>query len=179
LKEDSRKKENTNNNANQSSIKDKEYNKNNDRKKPIQRITSKEINIQKIIKDIANSSGKSGAIVLFIGTVRNYGKKGKVVSMTYESYISMAEEKIKSIEQYALKKWKINNIKIMHRIGKLKVGTNSIVIAISTSHSKEAYRANKFILEKIKKEVPIWKKEELADGQEMWVDGQRLMNIKK
>lgn len=179
MKENTNKKANKDNNVKQLIIKNQKDDKKTIEKPIIQRITTKEIDIQKIVKDIANTTGSSGAMILFIGSVRNYGKKGKVVSMTYESYTSMAEERIKSIEQYVRKKWKIKNIKIIHRIGKLKIGTNSIVIAISSSHSKEAYKASKFILDKIKKEVPIWKKEELADGQEKWVDGQRIANTKK
>lgn len=164
------------NKANQS-LKDNQLTgKETNQKESFGRITHKEINVQKIIKDISDTKGNSGAITLFIGTVRNYGNKGKILSMTYESYISMAEEKIKSIEEYALKKWNVQKIKIIHRVGNLKVGTNSIVIAVSSAHSRDAYMASKFILKKIKNEVPIWKKEKLVDGREIWVEGQVIVN---
>jgi molybdopterin synthase catalytic subunit len=143
-----------------------------------QRITSKEIDINSILKSVDNiddnTSKTIGATVFFIGSVRNFGNNGQVQSMKYESYIGMAEERIKDIENIVKKKWDIKKIKIIHRIGELAIGENSIAIAISTSHSKDAFEACDFALHKIKQEVPIWKNEKLGDGRTKWVKGKPM-----
>lgn len=139
-----------------------------------QRITSKEIDIESILQSGDNGNnpdGSVGATVIFIGTVRNFSDNGQVEGMTYESYIGMAEERIKNIETDVKKMWDIKKIKIIHRIGELAIGEKSIVIAISTSHSKDAFAAGQFILDKIKHDVPIWKNERLLDSRAKWVEG--------
>jgi molybdopterin synthase catalytic subunit len=137
----------------------------------IRRITTSEIDIRAIIESLNDKNGESGATVVFVGSVRNYGKKGEVKEMFYESYVKMAEKRIKNIEKIAIKRWNIKKIRIVHRIGQIKLGSNSIVIALSTPHSKDAFEACKFILAAIKREVPIWKKELLSDNKGEWVDG--------
>jgi molybdopterin synthase catalytic subunit len=139
----------------------------------MQKITSKEIDI-KIISKSFDESGDSGATVIFVGIVRNYSENGKVQGMNYESYIGMAEERIKKIEHSVQKMWDIKKINIIHRIGDLHVGDPSVVIAISTPHSKDAFEACQFILEKIKYNVPIWKKEKIIDGKTKWVIGKSI-----
>jgi len=135
----------------------------------IQRLTCNEIDIPSVLKSL--DDGGVGAKVLFLGTVRNFSDNGDVVGMTYESYVGMAEEKIKNIEIDAKKAWGIKKIRIIHRIGELTIGDNSVAIAISTSHSKDAFAACQFILDKIKHEVPIWKKEKILNGETKWVKG--------
>jgi molybdopterin synthase catalytic subunit len=138
----------------------------------IQRITSREIDIPSILKSI--DDGGVGAKVLFLGTVRNFSENGDVEGMTYESYVGMAEEKIKNIETDAKRTCGVKKISIVHRIGDLRVGENSVAIAVSTSHSKDAFAACQFILDKIKREVPIWKKEKIIHGETNWVEGKPM-----
>ena len=139
-----------------------------------QRITNSEIDINEIINSMVDAEGNSGATVIFVGSVRNFGMNGKVKGMYYESYVKMAENKIKNIEKLATEKYGIKKIKIVHRIGELALGNNSVVIALSTPHSKDAFKACKYILARIKQEVPIWKKEILSKGDEKWVDGKSI-----
>ncbi len=137
-------------------------------------ITESEIDVNEVINSITDIEGHSGATVIFIGSVRNLGLNGKVQRMFYESYAKMAENKIKNIEKIAMEKYGINKVRIVHRIGELALGNNSIIIALSTPHSRDAFRACKYILAKIKHEVPIWKKEILSKGKEKWVDGKSI-----
>jgi molybdopterin synthase catalytic subunit len=137
----------------------------------IKQITTDEIDTCKLMKSIQDKRGKSGATVVYVGSVRNYGKNGLVKEMFYESYIKMAEKRIKNIEKIAIKRWDIKKIRIIHRIGSIKLGNSSVVIAVSTPHSKDAFEACEFILAAIKKEVPIWKKEILSNSKEKWVGG--------
>ncbi len=139
----------------------------------IKRITSKEIDVKSVLDSIDNT-GDFGATVLFIGTVRNYGDNGQVIGMSYEAYVGMAEKRIKNIEIEVKKKWDVKEIRVVHRVGDLKVGDNSITIAISTPHSKDAFDASQFILNKIKQDIPIWKNERLLDGNTKWVRGKDL-----
>lgn len=138
------------------------------------RITTSEIDIQGILKSIKDIEGQSGATVIFVGSVRNSSINGKVQSMYYDCYIKMAEDEIKYIEKIAMEKWNIKQIRIVHRIGRLSLGTNSVVIALSMSHSKDAFKACKYILAKIKQQVPIWKKEILSNGDEQWIYGKPI-----
>ncbi len=139
----------------------------------IKRITSKEIDVKSVLDSIDNT-GDFGATVLFIGTVRNYGNNGQVIGMSYEAYVGMAEERIKNIEIEVKKKWDVKEIRVVHRVGDLKIGDNSIAIAISTPHSKDAFDASQFILNRVKQDVPIWKNEMLSDGNTKWVRGKDL-----
>lgn len=143
-----------------------------------QRITSKEIDMESVLQsnssDSSNIDGSIGATVIFIGIVRNFSDNGQVDGMTYEAYIGMAEERIKNIETVVKKMWNIKKIKIIHRIGELTIGEKSIAIAISTSHSKDAFTACQFILDKIKHDVPIWKNERLRDNRAKWIEGESI-----
>ena len=139
-----------------------------------QRITNSDIDVNDVISSMMDAEGHSGATVIFVGSVRNFGMNGKVKGMYYESYVKMAENKIKNIEKLAMEKYGIKKIKIVHRIGKLALGSNSVVIALSTPHSKDAFTACRYILARIKQEVPIWKKEILSKGDEKWVNGKSI-----
>ncbi|HEY7571254.1 MAG TPA: molybdenum cofactor biosynthesis protein MoaE [Nitrososphaeraceae archaeon] len=134
----------------------------------IQRITGGEISIEDTFKSIQDNS--VGATVLFVGTVRNFNEADIVVGMYYESYITMAEERMQIIINDARQKWNIR-CKVLHRIGELKVGDISVVVAVSAFHRHDAFDACQYIIERIKREVQIWKKERLSGGDERWVKG--------
>jgi molybdopterin synthase catalytic subunit len=151
---------------------EKDYYPNSATNSAMQRITPREIDVPSVLKSI--DDGGVGAKVLFIGSVRNFSDNGDVVGMTYESYMGMAEEKIKNIEIDAKKTWGIKKIRIIHRIGELTIGDNSVAIAISTPHSKDAFAACQFVLDKIKHEVPIWKKEKMLNDETKWVEGKPM-----
>jgi molybdopterin synthase catalytic subunit len=134
----------------------------------IQKITEKEISIKEILDSIRDND--VGATVLFIGTVRNFSEVDTVVNMYYESYTKMAEERIQIIIDDAKQKWNIN-CRLLHRIGDLEVGDVSVVVAVSSSHRHDAFDACQYLIERIKREAPIWKKERLIGGDERWVKG--------
>lgn len=141
----------------------------------IQRITTDKIELENVLKSF-DIDEESGAIVSFSGSVRNFSANGSVKGIYYEAYLGMAEEKIKDIENTVKNKWKIRKLKIIHRIGELSIGDKSIVIVVSSSHSKDAFEACQFILNRIKHEVPIWKREILSDGKTKWLEGNSIYN---
>lgn len=155
---------------------DNNCNNNNTRKydTTTRRLVTSEINIPQVLNSITDPDGQSGATVFFAGSVRNMGKAGSVKEMYYEAYMEMAEKIIKEIEHMAMAKWGIKRIRIVHRIGRLQLGDVSVVIAVSTLHSKEAFETCEKILALIKQKVPVWKKELLSNGVEKWVDGKEI-----
>ena len=105
---------------------------------------------------------------MFIGTVRDSTKGRTVKHLEYEAYESMAVKEMQKIVDEAFKKWPVQNILIHHRTGILKPGETAVVIAVSAAHRDAAFDACRYIIETLKKTVPIWKKEVFEDGEE-WV----------
>jgi molybdopterin synthase catalytic subunit len=130
------------------------------------KITEKSIDIQKVI-DTA-SSLNAGAVNVFIGTVRNSAHGKNVLWLEYEAYESMAVAEIKRIIDEASHRWPILGHGICHRIGTLKPGEVSVVVAVSTPHRADSFDACEFIIDAIKQKAPIWKKEVFEDGEE-WI----------
>ncbi|MEW5806221.1 MAG: molybdenum cofactor biosynthesis protein MoaE [Acidobacteriota bacterium] len=111
---------------------------------------------------------ESGACITFIGTVRDKSRGREVRYLEYDAYDSMAEREMESIGNEIRKRWKVSNVAIVHRRGKCEIGEVAIVIAISAEHREDAFKGCWFAIERIKREVPIWKKEYYADG-EAWI----------
>ena len=112
---------------------------------------------------------ESGAIVVFLGVVRNHAEGRTVRSLEYEAYPPMAERKMEEIAEEAEARWPIHRIAVVHRIGHLEIGEASIAIAVSSAHRRDAFEACAYMMDRIKEDVPIWKKEHWADGEAHWV----------
>ncbi|NIT13423.1 MAG: molybdenum cofactor biosynthesis protein MoaE [Candidatus Dadabacteria bacterium] len=116
--------------------------------------------------------GTSGASFIFSGIVRSdRSEKGIVSAIIYECYKDMAEKEIEKIRSETLKKFAVNMIYIKHRIGRVYVGESSLIVAVLSAHRKEGIKAVDYIIDEIKKKVPIWKKEIFEDGTHRWVKG--------
>jgi molybdopterin synthase catalytic subunit len=129
-------------------------------------ISDKSIDIQSVIN--AAASENAGAIDVFIGTVRNNSLSKEVIKLEYETYDSMAVLKMKELVAEAKAIWPIEKVAIVHRKGVLEIGETAVVIAVSTPHRAESFAACQWIIENLKKVVPIWKKEFYQDGN-IWV----------
>lgn len=136
-------------------------------------ITADPINLSKILSDVKDKS--AGGTVLFVGSVRDHNDTGPVSKIHYEAYQEMAEDKINEIEREVRKKWNIQRFVAIHRIGNLKVKEISVAVAASAEHRREAFEACKYGIDKIKTNVPIWKKE-ISESGESWVEGVPLKN---
>lgn len=130
------------------------------------KLTEKAIDVQKVI-DTA-SSLNAGAVNVFIGTIRNNAHGKNVLWLEYEAYESMAISEIKRIVDDAAHRWPLLGWGVSHRIGTLKPGEVSVVVAVSTPHRADSFEACQYIIDTIKQTVPIWKKEVFEDG-ETWV----------
>jgi molybdopterin synthase catalytic subunit len=130
------------------------------------KITEKSIDVQKVI-DTASSLG-AGAVNVFIGTVRSNANGKNVVWLEYEAYETMAVAEIRKIIDEASHRWPLLGWAVSHRIGTLKPGEVSVVVAVSSPHRRESFEACQFIIDTLKANAPIWKKEVFEDGEE-WV----------
>ena len=114
-------------------------------------------------------SPQSGAVVLFLGTVRELTQGRQTTALDYEAYPQMAEAKLKELETAARAKWPIDQVGIIHRLGHLGLGEISVAVAVSCPHRKQAFEAGQFLIDELKVSVPIWKKENWNDGTTEWV----------
>jgi molybdopterin synthase catalytic subunit len=110
-----------------------------------------------------------GGVVLFLGTVRDLTDGRMTVALDYEAYPAMAEKKLAEIEQETRRRWPVGEIALVHRLGRLGVGEVSVAAAVSCPHRAEAFEACRFAIDRLKEFVPIWKKENWADGTTEWV----------
>jgi molybdopterin synthase catalytic subunit len=114
-------------------------------------------------------SSQSGAVVLFLGTVREMTEGRRTVALEYEGYPQMAEAKLAELEAQARSRWPIDRVGIIHRLGRLEIGDISVAIAVSCPHRKPAFEAGQFLIDELKVSVPIWKQENWDDGTTEWV----------
>jgi molybdopterin synthase catalytic subunit len=110
-----------------------------------------------------------GGVVLFLGTVRELTEGRRTVALDYEAYPSMAEKKMAEIEAETRTRWPVGDITLVHRLGHLELGDVSVAVAVSCPHRHQAFDACRFAIDRLKEIVPIWKKENWADGTTEWV----------
>ncbi len=114
-------------------------------------------------------SPEAGAVVLFLGTVRNNTDGQQVKHLEYDAYTPMAERKMAEIGQEILEKWGIKHVAIIHRVGKLEIGEVSVTVGVASPHRKDGFEACKYAMDRLKQIVPIWKREVWLDGDAEWV----------
>jgi molybdopterin synthase catalytic subunit len=115
-------------------------------------------NVDEMIKSLKTS--ETGAVVTFIGTVRN---DENVEGLDFECYKDMALKELEGLKQSAVTKFHLNDVGIIHRVGKLSLGEDIVLIAVSAGHRDEAFTACRYLIDELKKIVPIWKKEILKE----------------
>jgi molybdopterin synthase catalytic subunit len=110
-----------------------------------------------------------GAVVTFLGTVRDLTDGRVTLALDYEAYPTMAEKKMAEIERDTRQRWPIGEMAMVHRLGHLDVGEVSVAVSVSCPHRSHAFEACRFAIDRLKDLVPIWKKENWADGSTEWV----------
>jgi len=113
----------------------------------------------------------AGGTCVFIGTVRDHSDAGDVDGITYEAWPELAEQRLAEVAAEMHSGWPLERVALLHRYGDLDVGEVSVVVAASAAHRDEAFAACRHGIERLKEEVPIWKKERLRDGESAWVMG--------
>lgn len=130
-------------------------------------LTNDPIDYTALTEQIRSSS--AGAVVLFLGTVREMTGGRQTVALDYEAYPEMARAKMAELEETARRQWPVINLGIIHRLGHLELGDISVAIAVSCPHRQAAFEAGKYLIDEFKLIVPIWKKENWSDGSTEWV----------
>ena len=110
-----------------------------------------------------------GAVVTFLGTVRDLTDDRVTIALDYEAYPAMAEKKMAEIERETRQRWPVGEMAMVHRLGHLDVGEVSVAVSVSCPHRGQAFEACRFAIDRLKELVPIWKKENWADGSTEWV----------
>ena len=133
------------------------------------RLTHDPIDAQALAADMHNQD--AGAVSTFIGTVRADESDGRTISaLDYEAYEEMAQEQMEVIRKRAGEQFEILDAAIVHRLGKLNVGEASIAVVVVSAHRVAAFDACRWIVDAVKTDVPIWKKDVWADGTSSWVN---------
>ena len=114
-------------------------------------------------------SPKTGAVNVFIGTVRNHSKGKEVTKLLFEAYESMALQEMKKVANKAMEMWGLENVLIIHATGEKLPGEIVVITGAASAHRKAAFEACEFLIDELKKTVPIWKHEFYTDGSE-WVN---------
>ena len=114
---------------------------------------------------------EDGAAVVFEGIVRNHTRGRRTLYLDYEAYEEMALKQMEELAARALAEYKIRDVAIVHRLGRLEIGETSVLIAVASAHRAAAFEACRWLIDTLKRTVPIWKKEHFEDGA-VWADGE-------
>lgn len=130
-------------------------------------LTNEPIAHQDMVENCRSKS--AGAVVLFLGTVREITGNEQTLFLEYEAFAPLAEKTLAEIAEQAKSKWAIEKLEIIHRLGILQPGETSIAVCVSCPHRADAFAACQQIMNKIKEVVPIWKKETSPKGVSNWI----------
>ncbi len=133
------------------------------------RIQTEDFDLSREMAQLRAGNAKVGAIVNFVGTVRDLNEGASVAEMELEHYPGMTEQSIQAIIDQARQRWPIYSALVIHRVGQLKPMDQIVLVAVTSPHRGEAFSACEFIIDYLKTEAPFWKKEQTPEGAR-WVD---------
>ncbi|MQA19642.1 molybdenum cofactor biosynthesis protein MoaE [Rugamonas rivuli] len=133
------------------------------------RIQAEDFDLSAELARLRADNPKVGAIVSFVGTVRDLNEGASVAEMELEHYAGMTEQSILAIIEQARQRWPVFGALVIHRVGPLKPLEQIVLVAVTSAHRGEAFAACEFIIDYLKTEAPFWKKEQTPDGAR-WVD---------
>lgn len=129
-------------------------------------ILTEKIDVAQLIASFEDDN--AGAVVIFNGTVRKRSFGREVSHLFYEAAEGLANKMIRQYMDEAREKWQLSSVIALHKIGKVAIGESAVFVLTSSQHRKEAYEANRYLIEKIKHELPLWKCEYFLDGEKKW-----------
>ncbi len=130
-------------------------------------LTNEPIDVATLVSRASHP--EAGAVVLFLGTTRELTAGRRTVALDYEAYDSMARQKLAELEAEARRRWPVIECIVVHRLGRVPPAEASVAIAVSTPHRADAFAAGQWLIDSLKQGVPIWKREQWADGTTEWV----------
>ena len=132
-------------------------------------IVREPIDTQAVLKRIKRP--EDGAAIAFEGIVRNNTKGRQTLYLDYEAYEDMALKQMEGLAEEALERFQVRDVALVHRLGRLQIGETSVLIVVASGHRGAAYEASRWLIDTLKRTVPIWKKEYFVDGA-VWADGE-------
>jgi molybdopterin synthase catalytic subunit len=132
-------------------------------------VVRSRIDVERIAESVRRP--EDGAVVVFEGVVRNNTRGRRTLYLDYEAYEPMALKQLEALAGQALGEFAIREVALVHRIGRLEIGETSVAIAVASAHRAAAFDACRWLIDTLKRTVPIWKKEYFADGA-VWADGE-------
>jgi molybdopterin synthase catalytic subunit len=133
------------------------------------RVTTDPLDPAEAVAAVADHA--AGGTCVFLGTVRDHSEAGAVTGLTYEAWEELAIQRLRELGEELFDRWPLRRVALWHRSGELGVGEVSVIVACSAAHRAEAFEAARHGIERLKQDVPIWKKEHLAQGESRWVMG--------
>src|SRR5215217_7473074 len=137
---------------------------------PLVAVTPQRLELQALLDEVAKSASADGAITSFVGLVRDHNQGRRVSFLEYEAYEPLAVRALHLIIEEARTTWPSARLGVHHRIGRLEIGEASIIIAAASPHRGEAFAACRYMIERVKQIVPIWKHEHF-EGGDVWLEG--------
>lgn len=131
-------------------------------------VTKSPIDLETLLRE--TTTEEDGGVVLFVGRVRRHSSGGTVVWVEYEAYPEMVIESFQKIAEETRTQWRVEQLSIVHRVGRLLVGNIAVAVVAASPHRKEAFEACRYAITRVKEISPIWKRELTQDGC-VWVDG--------
>lgn len=138
---------------------------------PIVLLTEEPLDPQIAIDSVLTH--EDGAYVLFVGVVRSRARGRTVTGLEYQAYVPMAEQQMRRLTEAVRERWGLTS-SILHRFGYIPVGQAAVVVCVASAHRAEAFEACRWLIDTLKSDVPIWKKEFAADGT-YWVEGEETV----
>jgi MoaE-MoaD fusion protein len=132
-------------------------------------IIREAIDTQQVLASLKR--GEDGAAVVFEGVVRNQTRGRKTLYLEYEAYEEMALQQMEALAQKSLKQFQIRDVALVHHLGRLEIGETSVLVVVASAHRAAAFDACRWLIDTLKRTVPIWKKEYFEDGA-VWADGE-------
>lgn len=134
------------------------------------RVQTEDFDVGLEIKQLRHAQSKIGAVVSFVGQVRDINEGDDITSLTLEHYPGMTEKALEAIADQAKTRWDVAEVLIIHRVGQLSPSDQIVLVAVSSAHRGEAFKACEFVMDYLKTEVPFWKKEAMTSGETRWVE---------
>lgn len=132
------------------------------------RLLAEPIRVEELARQVRGDG--DGAVALFLGTVRDANRGRRVLRLEYQAYPEMAEREMARLRQQALERFEVSEVAVVHRTGTLEIGEVSVAVAVASPHRAAAFEACRWVVDTLKRTVPIWKKEHFEGGA-VWIEG--------
>jgi molybdopterin synthase catalytic subunit len=137
---------------------------------PLVAVIADPLDLPALVKDVETTGSGNGAVISFVGLVRDHNQGRRVLYLEYEAYEPLAVRALHLIVDEARATWPTARLAVHHRVGRLEIGEASIIIAAASAHRAGAFAACRYVIERVKQIVPIWK-HEFFEGGEVWIEG--------